>query len=96
LNQDNLAHGNVKQDNGVILFNILDKSSTPVNADDIVSQIKHTIDSHWTSTRAQGIGVLRLTSTSNPIMDNGDDTIMRTLEYNFSYSNLPGYKNDTP
>ena len=91
VSQDSFSHGNVKLDGGIIQFTILDKGNTPVNADNVAAQVKQTVQNHWTSTRAIGIGMVNLRSSPNNIQDSGDDTIIKTLEYDFTYSNLPGY-----
>ena len=91
VSQDSMSHGNVKLDSAIILFTILDKGNTPVNADNIASQVKKIMDTHWVSTRAVGIGMVNLVSSNTASIDSGDDTIMRSLEYNIVYSNMPNY-----
>lgn len=89
--ESQFALRNVKQNDGVITFRILDKNSTPVNADKIAGQIKHIINNHWTSTAAQGIA--RMTARSVPLLPatDGDDTIVRRVEYDVVYRTMDNY-----
>jgi len=94
ISQERFAHRNVKKNNAEVMVSVLDKGKTPINCDDISGQIRSILDNHWTSTIAQGIRSINIRTSSQPIMNSGDDTIVREFILEFEYRTLPNYRDD--
>ncbi len=90
ISRENVTLNRTKMSHGRVHINVLDKRSTPTEVDRLSGQILNTFESNKTSVHQEGIAITLADSSPSNMID-GNDTIIRTLEYNVEYRNVEGY-----
>jgi len=91
INEENITLNQTKQNLGRLTIQILDKASSPINVDNVAGQIKYVLINNQTSINSVGICGVNLVGTVQSDMVGGDDTIVKTMDYDIVYRNLEGY-----
>lgn len=89
--ESNITLDQTKSNEARMSIHILDKASTPVNVDNIAGQIKYIVINNQTTINATGICRINLAGVTQGEGTGGDDTVMKTLDYDLVYRNLEGY-----
>lgn len=89
--ESNITLDQTKINTARISINILDKADNNINIDNISGQVKKVFLDNQTVLNQNGIPKINLVGSTPVFPMSGDDTLIRTLDYDITYRKLEGY-----